>query len=155
MSCYCRTLKILLISPHIHISSMSEVDTADHITCKYLMYPYGSKLIRLPLVHIHLKEKNEIQTDALVDSGATATVVPNELADLIGLLPEGDEAQEKAKKGEATGASAAFPTYILRLAELRVIKGSHVFDTLREIDVHVPRTSNIKIPYVVLGRNYL
>jgi predicted aspartyl protease len=134
---------------------MSEVDTSDHITCKYLMYPHGKRFIRLPLLHVHLKEKNEIQTDALVDSGATATFIPNEIADVIGLLPETQEEKDKALKSEATAATSSFPTYVIKLAELRVIKGIHVFDTFREMNVHIPRTENIRLPYVVLGRNYL
>ncbi len=132
---------------------MSDADTADRITCKYLTYRHGSGFIRLPLVHVSLKAKDEIQTDALVDSDATATFVPYEIAEMIGLLPEGERGE--LKKGQATGASAAFPTYLIKLSILKVIKAAHPFDILRDIDVHVPQSEHVHLPYVVLGRNYL
>jgi hypothetical protein len=119
------------------------------------MYRHGDRFVRIPLLHVHLKEKYDVQTDALVDSGATATFIPYEIADVIGLLPETQEEKDKAVKSEVRAATSAFPTYVLKLAELRVIKGVHVFDTFREMNVHVPRTEDIRLPYVVLGRNYL
>ena len=124
----------------------------DTIACKYLAYRFGGKFIRLPLVHIYLKAAGEVQTDGLVDSGATATFIPYGIAEAIGLLPED---KSNLIKSDARAAAGGFGTYIIRLPILRVIKGAHHFDEFRNIDVHVPQSEQTDLPHAILGRDHL
>jgi predicted aspartyl protease len=69
-------------------------------------------------VHIYLKAELDVETDALVDSGATKTFIPYEIAEAIGLLPE---YRSDLRTGETRAASSKFPTYIVSLPLLKVI----------------------------------
>jgi hypothetical protein len=127
----------------------------DTITCKYLPYSFGDKFIFLPLIHIYVKAEGEMETVALVDSGATRTFIPYEIADAIGLLPEDRRDRDNLSKGETRAAAGTFNTYIVKLPMLRAIKGTHTFDEFRNIDVHVPQTEDIALPHAILGRDHL
>ncbi len=122
------------------------------VVCKYLVYEYrrgGSVVarIRLPLVQIYLKSrKADSSTIALVDSGATRTMMPRELSEVLSL-----EFQEG--RVETEGAGGRFYSDIARLERLSIMKNVTPFCTLVGIEVLVPERPGI-LPYVVLGRDY-
>lgn len=122
------------------------------ITCKYLAYRFHDRFIRLPLVKIYLKGKQEVETIGLIDSGATMSFLPYEIADLIGIIPTD---KNKIKKGAATAAAGNFETHIVCLPILRLIKGAHSFEEFRGIHIHIPSSEDIPIPYAILGRDHV
>lgn len=127
------------------------------IVCKYLSYPFtqqdGTKrYIQLPLVHVLLESRvDKIGTDALVDSGATTSFVPKEIADAISLLPD---YPKQVKGGYAAGAGGRFPTDIVHLKRLTLIKNVTPFARFVEVAVHIPKEEG-KLPYVILGRDHV
>jgi hypothetical protein len=131
--------------------------TASKIVCKYLSYPLtqedGSKhYIQLPLVHVILESRVEkVGTDALVDSGATSTFVPKEIADTISLLPADTTS---VRQSSASGAGGRFPTDVVHLKRLTLIKNVTPFAHFVEVLVHIPKEEG-KLPYVILGRDHI
>jgi len=112
----------------------------------YLSYTYHGSPIKIPAVHVRLinpvDSSRELNTFALVDSGATVSFLPLELAEILEL--------KLGDKSEAVGAGGIFDTYISKL-KVEVTKGSSV-KYRDEIEVQVPQEKE-KIPYFVLGRN--
>ena len=104
-------------------------------TCKYLSFydPRLKRKFHLPLVHIRLKHNgNAIRTDALVDSGATATFIPIELAEVLDMkIP--DECHD------AVGAGGAFPTYQSEITTLEILKGLRVFCRMHNFPITIPK----------------
>lgn len=133
------------------------LSTARHVVCKYLNYPFslpegGIRYIQLPLVHVLLESRvEEIGTDALVDSGSTTTFVPREIADTISLIPSNPT---EITSSQASGAGGRFPTDVVHLKRLTLIKNVTPFAQCVECPVHVPREAG-KIPYVILGRDHV
>lgn len=129
--------------------------TANKIVCKYLSYLFTSNgeshYIRLPLVHTVLESRTDrIATDGLVDSGATATFIPREIADTISLLPSG----QLTSPMEATGAGGRFPTIPVKLKRLTLIKNVSPFCECVETPVLVTEEEG-RLPYVILGRDHV
>lgn len=129
-------------------------DGADRnvIVCKYLNYQYRRNnilyTIRIPLVHIYLKSSNiEFETVGLVDSGATQTLIPKEIADTLQL-------DYKEETVDVEGAGATFPTRMAILARLKLLKNVTPFDSYTRIKVLVPERDGT-LPYVILGRDYV
>ena len=117
-------------------------------TCKYLSFydPKLKKPFRLPLVHIRIKHNgNTLRTDALVDSGATGTFIPIELAEIL-------EIEKPEKTEEALGAGGTFPTYVTKIGEIEVLKGLSVFCRMQNYVVSIP-TNPDAIPHCILGRD--
>ena len=117
-------------------------------TCKYLTF-YDSRLkrlFRLPLVHIRVKHNNlSFRTDALIDSGATATFIPLEIAEILGMtIPK--------EVHDAVGAGGTFSTYHTKINLIEIFKGSQIFCELNDIIVAVPATQGA-IPHTILGRD--
>jgi hypothetical protein len=117
-------------------------------TCKYLSF-YDPKLqrkFRLPLVHVRLKHNgNTIRTDALVDSGATTTFIPIELAEVLDMkIP--------SEFHDAIGAGGAFPIYESEIEVIEILKGSHVFCQMQNFPVSVPKNPDA-LPHTILGRD--
>ena len=114
-------------------------------SCRYLLYDFHGSPIRLPAVHVRISTSasNAISSFALVDSGATVSFVPLELAELLQVPLTGSEV-------DSEGAGGSFKT---RLVELRVeiIKSRSVCWSKR-VNFHVPTEHN-RIPYIVLGRD--
>jgi hypothetical protein len=103
-------------------------------------------------VHVILESRvDEIGTDALVDSGSTTTFVPKEIADAISLIPSDPT---EIARSQASGAGGRFPTDVVRLKRLTLIKNVTPFAQCVECAVHVPREAG-KIPYVILGRDHV
>jgi hypothetical protein len=80
-----------------------------------------------------------------VDSGATSTFVPIELAEILGIeIPE--------ERIEAMGAGGTFPIYNSKIKEIDVLKGMNPFCVMKDLDVAIP-VSPDAIPHVILGRD--
>lgn len=92
------------------------------IVCKYLSFydPRLRETFHLPLVHIRVTHGEvTLRTDALIDSGATSTFFPLELAEVLDIeLPQETE--------EAVGAGGDFSTYDIKIDLIQVIKGTRV-----------------------------
>ena len=108
--------------------------------------PNGSRL-RLPLLKIELEhEKKRMSTVALLDSGATATFLPYEIAyDILELAVEKEDV-------EVVGAGATFPNFLSRINKMTLKKGVNGICELEDVMVHVPKPP-AEIPYAVLGRD--
>lgn len=130
-----------------------QLDEARKIVCKYIAYKYqqknGSlKYIKLPLVHVRLESaENAFESVALVDSGATQTLIPLELAEILKL-------QYEKSKVEVIGAGGAFQSLIAKLKAFKVLKNKTPFATFRDIHVLVPESKGI-LPYAILGRDHI
>jgi len=117
-------------------------------TCKYLSFydPKLEKFFRLPLVHIRIKHNgNTIRTDALVDSGATGTFIPIELAEVLGV-------EKPDETVDAVGAGGTFSTFITKIGEIEVLKGLNIFCRMRNFLVSIPVNPET-IPHTILGRD--
>jgi hypothetical protein len=117
-------------------------------TCKYLSFfdPKLKKTFRLPLVHIRLKHKeNAIRTDALIDSGATGTFIPIELTEVL-------ELERPTETIDAVGAGGTFPTFVTKIGEIQVLKGSRIFCKMSNFTVSIPIDPDA-LPHTVLGRD--
>jgi hypothetical protein len=98
------------------------------------------------LVHIRLKNNgNTIRTDALVDSGATGTFIPIELAEVLGI-------QKPNETEEAVGAGGIFPTFVAKIGAIEVLKGLSVFCRMPNYTVSIPANPEA-IPHSILGRD--
>lgn len=131
------------------------------VVCRYLAFndPHLRRIFRLPMVHVRVRQgKVSFRTNALVDSGATATFLPIELANTLGfgLKPEGIEQTDQEKKDnpkhDAVGASGVFKTYHVRLDSIEVLKGLGSFCELSNLNIIVPASEG-SIPHAVLGRD--
>jgi len=99
------------------------------------------------MVHVRLESLSEIfETNALVDSGATGTLIPKEMADLLPSL-EYEEAS-----AEVTGAGSKFSARQAKLKRITLIKNVTPFASFVEIKVLIPDSEGI-LPYVILGRD--
>lgn len=124
------------------------------ITCKYLFYSYRShdgsiSTIQLPLINVQIVSTLEegFSTIALIDSGATSTLMPKEIADVL-LLPYED------RTVEVTGAGGVFDAKPVTLRKLVLLKGNAPFSSWWNIKVLVPETEDV-LPYIILGRDYV
>ena len=132
------------------------------IVCRYLSFkdPRLKITFRLPLVHIRLRlGDNSIRTDALVDSGATATFIPLDIMNMLGLDLKSEEESEaegksegKPKLHEAVGAGGSFKTYEVEVDSIEVLKSKTPFCTFPKCKALVP-TKRDAIPHAVLGRD--
>jgi predicted aspartyl protease len=113
---------------------------------RYLSYPVEGDQQKLPLLHVRLiGNQGSLRTIALIDSGATVTFIPPELAEAIDLRPQ--------QKGvPAIGAGGEFLNDICTF-RLEILKGKEVVHRISG-EAHVPQDAE-RIPYVVLGRDYL
>ena len=119
------------------------------ITCKYLQYTLKSgRKILLPLIHVELSSESEqLTTIGLIDSGATATFITYELADILNLIPEKPKTQDVSTAG---GDARFFPVTLKRLSLLR---GRNIFSSFGNLRVLVPSQKKRDLPYVILGRD--
>ncbi len=101
--------------------------------------------VKLPLIRVRLFHGEEcISTVALVDTGATSTFLPKELADILGLpiIAESD----------VIAAGTRFTADVRILERLRLVKGMEDLCEFERVMVLIPRTEGA-IPYMVLGRD--
>jgi len=87
-----------------------------------------------------------LTTIGLVDSGATVTFIPTQLADILKL--------PKEEPQDVTGAGGKFRAYKAIISKLEILKRKRVFASFKEVPILVPENPSA-IPYVVLGRDYL
>lgn len=126
------------------------------------------------MVHIRLRQgTNSVRTDALLDSGATATFIPIDFMNMIGFglktqeekqaeaqqkegepvqPPSSQEQEEKYKSQDSVGAGGIFKTYRIDLDSLQVLKGTTAFCSFEPISVLVPSKADA-LPHVILGRD--
>jgi len=124
------------------------------ITCKYLFYTYryhdgSTKTIELPLIHILITSglEEDFRTVGLVDSGATSSLMPKEIADV--LLFEYED-----RDIEVTGAGGVFNAKPVTLRKLVLMKDGSSFSSWWNIKVLVPQRKDI-LPYFILGRDFV
>lgn len=126
------------------------------IECPYLHYPWrrkdGVRWVKLPTVETYLRSgEAEFTSFALVDSGAIASFIQKEEADLLGLKPQKD-ASGKEVTAEAEGAGGEFKCYEVVVPELTVRKNGVPFQSYRGRQVLVPEKAET-LPYSILGRD--
>lgn len=113
---------------------------------RYISYQLGERFLRLPLLHVRLiGNTDKFRTIALVDSGATVSFVPLELAEAVSL-------PIVRRDVSAVGAGGEFPNDVCEFRVEVLIKDEIVHRIRGE--AYVPKERG-RIPYVVLGRDYL
>jgi len=115
------------------------------ITARYQSYNFRGEVIRLPMLRVRVFSRDgdlSVRTNALIDSGATVSFMPTELAEVLELPRLG--------KTEADGAGGTFGTWETR-ARVEVIKGSKPCCEMN-LDMLVPFDTG-RVPYMVLGRD--
>ena len=114
---------------------------------KYLSYPVDKQRQRLPLLNIRLRGPAGVSltTIALVDSGATTSFIPPELAEAVGL-------NRIAENVDAIGAGGTFANDLYEY-DVDLLKHGSSILSLRGT-AHVPKEKD-RIPYMVLGRDNL
>ncbi len=126
------------------------------IECPYLYYPWRRKedtrWVKLPTVETYLRSPEaEFTSFALIDSGAIASFIQKEEADLLGLKPQKDAAGKEVT-AEAEGAGGEFKCYETVVQELTVRKNGVPFHSYRGRQVLVPEKAET-LPYSILGRD--
>jgi predicted aspartyl protease len=97
---------------------------------------------------VELVSENEtFTTIALLDSGATTTFIPYEMAGILGLVPEKPESGPVVTAG---GDAPFFPAIVKKLA---ILVGGKILTEFSNIDVLVPALPERDLPYVILGRD--
>lgn len=121
------------------------------IRCKYLSWsnPKTGKTHRLPMLHVRLANNGiSFRTTALIDSGATTTFIPTEMAQALELNLNQDP-------DDAIGAGGTFKNIIADIQKISLVKGrDSIFDEFTDVKVFVPVKTDA-IPYMVLGRDLL
>lgn len=126
---------------------------------KYLTYTYKDKhgnahAIKLPLVHIYMRSPTvDTETVALLDTGATKTILAKEYADILSLEYVKDE-QGNLIESETVGAGGTFICHVAYVQRMSLKKRTASFCTLTNIPVLVPEREGV-VPYVILGRDYV
>jgi hypothetical protein len=130
------------------------------VTSKYLYFRYTdrrtgeAKSILLPLVHVHLKsESAEFDTVALVDSGATTSLLPREQAEILDL----DYAKDKEGRNlkvETLGAGGTFNSEAAKIPRVEILKNVTPFARFTDMEILVPESEGV-LPYMVLGRRHV
>jgi|ADKI01.1.fsa_nt_gi hypothetical protein len=134
---------------------MSEEDR--NVTCKYLPFSYrnpdgSTKYIQLPLVPVFLKsESAEFQTVALVDSGATSTLLPRDQAEILKIKYEEDK-EGKHLEVPTVGAGGSFSSEVGKVKKVQLLKNVTPFCTFLDMRVLVPQKKDA-LPYMILGRD--
>jgi len=106
-------------------------------------------VILLPLIQVELvSEAVALTTIGLLDSGATTSFLPYEIADILELLPE--ERGQTVNVETAGGRVGFFP---VKLKRLSILAGGKIFSNFRNLSVLVPTETKRDLPYVILGRD--
>jgi len=101
---------------------------------KFRYLPFTSHEITrfYPMLIVSIESKEITKAQALIDSGATRTFIPNSLADAIGLIPEDTS---KLPKVFVTGASETYEAATITLKHLDLYRGDD------------------QLPSIILGRD--
>ena len=121
------------------------------ITIRYISYRYSDPSTeiqhKLPMIHVLITHKGkDLATTALVDSGATGTFFPKELAEILDLDLTG-------QTHRTIGANGSFETVPSLIGKCSLVKGkSRAFENFTNLRVSVPVDPNT-LPYMVFGRD--
>lgn len=101
------------------------------------------------MLHVKLTHgSSSFSTVALIDSGATTTFIPTEMAEALGM-------NLTRPPSDAVGAGGTFSNIASELEKLSLVKGrTSIFDEFFNVRVWVPANEGT-IPYMVLGRDHL
>jgi len=104
-------------------------------------------MILLPLIQVELASDTEqLTTVGLLDSGATTSFIPYEIADILELIPEEPHPSDVVTAG---GSASFFP---VRLKRLSLLAGGKIFSDFPNLTIGVPSKRERDLPYVILGR---
>lgn len=115
---------------------------------RYLSYyhPILQRTFRVPFLHVRLRTATgSLTTLGLVGSGATATFLPTDLAEILGL-----QIDPKIAK-PSMGAGGGFDTVPFKVT-IEIQKGGHEIAVFLDWPVLVP-VNPTAIPYTILGRD--
>lgn len=103
------------------------------------------RFFRLPMLSVRLKTPagRSLITNALVDSGATVSFLPPDLAGALGLV--------RKKRESSYGAGGSFSTWS-SIVDIQYLKRGRAMSTPQRVEIRVPY-SRRSIPYAVLGRD--
>ncbi len=106
------------------------------------------QIVLLPLLQVELVSNTaQLTTIALLDSGATTSFIPYEIADILDLIPETPRSTDVVTAG---GPANFFP---IKLERLSLLAGGMPFSDFRKFRALVPFDSERDLPYVLLGRD--
>jgi hypothetical protein len=94
-----------------------------------------------------VSETETISTTALLDSGATLSFIPYEIAEILDVIPQ---EQTPIDVETAGGPSHFFP---VRLKKLSVFAGGEILSDFIHPTVLVPTDRGNDLPYAILGRD--
>jgi len=104
-------------------------------------------MILLPLIHVELASDTEqLTTIGLLDSGATTSFIPYEIADILDVIPK------KPQPGDVQTAGGSAKFFPVRLKRLSLLAGGELFSDFSNLVVGVPSQPERDLPYVILGR---
>ncbi len=120
------------------------------VKCRYLDYRLpNSRVIFLPVIHVELtSETQEFTAIGLLDSGATSSFIPYEIAEILEILPKTHQSIEVETAG---GTCGFFP---VTLKKLSLLTGGRRYSEFPNINLLVPEPER-DLPYVILGRDYV
>lgn len=120
------------------------------VKCRYLDYRLpNSRVIFLPVIHVELtSETQEFTAIGLLDSGATSSFIPYEIAEILEILPKTHQCIEVETAG---GPCGFFP---VTLKKLSLLTGGRRYSEFPNINLLVPEPER-DLPYVILGRDYV
>jgi len=103
------------------------------------------RFFRLPMLSVRLISPSgrSLITNALVDSGATVSFLPPDLAGALGLL--------RKKKEVSYGAGGSFSVWSSTVS-IQYLKKGRAMSAPERVEVRVPYSGRC-IPYAVLGRD--
>ncbi len=122
--------------------------------CRYLSYEAPPKdpedeprYIKLPLLKIQVySDAGGIATTALIDSGATVSFLPREIAKNILALPTVTE------DVDVQGAGSTFSCEIVEAKQVVLMKGVGRICYYEDVQMYVPKAP-VELPYAILGRD--
>jgi hypothetical protein len=120
------------------------------VKCRYLDYRLpNSRVIFLPVIHVELtSETQEFTAIGLLDSGATTSFIPYEIAEILEILPK----QRRCIEVETAGGPCGF--FSVTLKKLSLLAGGRKYSEFPDINLLVPAPEK-DLPYVILGRDYV
>lgn len=132
------------------VSQYKRRSSHEPITCDYLQYrlPNGH-MILLPLIQVELVSATEnITTVALLDSGATLSFIPYEIAEMLDLL-----STISPSPIDVVTAGGISQFRCLRLRKLSLIAGGKIFSDFANFPTLIPSQTATDLPYAILGRD--
>lgn len=120
------------------------------VICRYLSFrdPDLGEYFKLPMVHVRLRHgERSFRTNALVDSGATCSLIPRELLMIL------DFDENFKERTDAKGAGGTFKAYRIGIDSMEILKGMTKVCEFRNMKLLTSEPD--AIPYLILGRDYI